>query len=200
MCCPLNAAAGCRFQPYSNSIARHFGGAANCLAERNLGSRYKVSMQQRPYSYRDDAAVPAFDDSAPLVIFDGHCVLCSSGVQFMLKRDPHGTTRFAAIQEPVPRALYGHYGLDADRFDTFMVLKNGVPHTKWDGVLAAARTLPPPWNWLGNLGRLMPNAIGDRLYDWVQRNRIRWFGKRDACFLPDERVRPRLLSERGTAV
>jgi predicted DCC family thiol-disulfide oxidoreductase YuxK len=32
------------------------------------------------YTYRSDPAVPLFHDSAPLIIFDGHCVLCSTGV------------------------------------------------------------------------------------------------------------------------
>lgn len=78
-----------------------------------------------------------------------------------------------------------HYGLDAERFDTFMVLQNGVPHTKWSGVLAAAGTLPQPWRVLGHLGRVVPNAIGDPLYDWVQRNRLRWFGSRATCRIPN---------------
>jgi predicted DCC family thiol-disulfide oxidoreductase YuxK len=147
-----------------------------------------------PYSYRNDPAVPPFDDSQPLIIFD---VLCSSGVQFMLRRDPKGSSRFAAIQDPVPQALYRYYGLNAARFDTFMVLSDGVPHVKWQGVLAAARTMPAPWRWLAALGRLIPNVIGDRIYDWVQRNRIGWFGAHDVCFLPDATHRVRLLSARA---
>ena len=151
-------------------------------------------MNTTPHAYRADPAVPTFDDTAPIIVFDGHCVLCSAGVQWMLRRDPSGTTRFAAIQEPIPRALYLHYGLDPDRFDTFMVLVDGVPYTKWAGVLAAARTMPRPWRWLGGLGRLVPDVIGDGIYDWVQRNRIGWFGARATCFLPDARLRVRLLS------
>lgn len=149
-------------------------------------------MKIEPYSYRRDPFVPSFDDAAPLLIFDGHCVLCSSGVQFMLARDPRGQTRFAAIQEAVPKALYAHYGLDAERFDTFMVLSDGIPHVKWAGVLAAARTLPAPWSWAGALGRVVPRVIGDRIYDVVQRNRIGWFGARDTCFLPDVTQRVRM--------
>ncbi len=156
-------------------------------------------MTVKPYSYRNDPAVPAFDDSAPIIIFDGLCVLCSSGVQFMLARDPGGSTRFAAIQDPVPRALYRHYGLDAERFDTFMVLAEGAPLVKWQGVLAAGRTMPPPWSWLATLGRLVPNAIGDRIYDWVQRNRIGWFGSRKTCFMPSPSLRRRMLSETRSA-
>lgn len=147
------------------------------------------------HSYRADASVPPFDDSAPLIVFDGHCVLCSRGVQWMLARDPHGTTRFAAVQEPIPQALYRHYGLDAERFDTFMVLVDGVPYLRWAGTLAAARTMPPPWRWLGQAGRIIPSFIGDRIYNLVQRNRIRWFGRHDSCFRLDDRQSRRVLRD-----
>jgi predicted DCC family thiol-disulfide oxidoreductase YuxK len=147
------------------------------------------------YSYRKDPDVPAFDDSRPLIIFDGHCVLCSTGVQWMLARDTNGTSQFAAIQDAIPQAIYRHYNLDAETFDTFMVLSEGRPYLRWSGALAAARTLPAPWRWLGYLGRIVPNLIGDRLYDWVQRNRIRWFGAREICFRPDEKTISRFLVE-----
>ena len=151
-------------------------------------------MKPDPYSYRQDSTVPQFDDTQPLIIFDGLCVLCSSGVQWMLARDPRGGTKFAAIQEDIPRALYRHYSLDAETFDTFMVLENGVPYTRWAATLAAARTLPAPWSWLGTMGRVVPGFIGNRLYDWVQRNRIGWFGRSTACLMPDSAQRTRFLA------
>ena len=150
-------------------------------------------MRATPFSYRGDPAVPAFDDTRPLIIFDGLCVLCSNGVQWMLAHDPDGSSQFAAIQEPLPRALYAHYGLDAERFETFLVLADGMPSTRWAGVLAAGRTLPQPWRILAFLGRLVPGVFGDRLYDWVQRNRLKWFGSRSTCHMPDTRQRARFL-------
>lgn len=150
-------------------------------------------MKPKPYSYRQDPAVPPFDDSRPLVIFDGLCVLCSGGVKWMMARDPDGDCRFAAIQSALPRALYAHYGLDADVFDTFMVLDRGRPYTRWAGTLAAARIMPQPWRALGHAGRIVPSFIGNRLYDLVQRNRLSWFGSRDTCLMPDVRTRQRFL-------
>lgn len=150
-------------------------------------------MPSEPYSYRSDANVPDFDDAKPLIIFDGHCVLCSSGVAWMLKRDLQGTSRFATIQSPLPQALYRHYGLNAETFDTFMVLWDGVPYLRWSGWLAAARSMPAPWSWLGRMGRIVPDAIGDPIYDLVQRNRFDWFGKRATCFMPSAAERQRFL-------
>jgi predicted DCC family thiol-disulfide oxidoreductase YuxK len=151
-------------------------------------------MAAVPYSYRADPSVPRFDDRLPIVIFDGLCELCSAGVQWMLARDPKGTTRFAVIQSAVPRALYAHYGLDAETFDTFMVLADGRAYLRWAGLLAAARTLPAPWWWLGEAGRIVPAFVGDPIYDWVQRNRIAWFGRRDVCLAPSQMGATRVLS------
>lgn len=151
-------------------------------------------MPNVPFSYRADGLVPKFDDAVPLVVFDGLCVLCSTGVRFMLARDPAGSSHFIAIQSPLAVALYRHYHLDAERFDTFMVLMDGVPYLRWAGILAAARTLPAPWRWLGQIGRLVPGIIGDRIYDVVQRNRLSWFGKRQTCLLPDARTRARMIT------
>lgn len=151
-------------------------------------------MDATAYSYRSDPDVPAFDDTRPIVIFDGLCVLCSSGVQWMLDRDPGGDTRFTVIQDPLAQAIYKHYGLDPETFDTFMVLRNGLPYMRWAGVLAAARTLPQPWRALGIVGRVVPDFVGDRIYDWVQRNRLKWFGEHTSCRRPNEQETSRFLS------
>lgn len=151
-------------------------------------------MKPGIFTYRVDAAVPSFDDSEPLFIFDGMCVLCSSGVQWMLKRDPNGTTRFIAVQSPLARSLYAHYDLSADPFDTFMVLKDGVPYLRYRGWLEAAKTMPAPWRWLGFAGHVVPNVIGDAVYDVVQKNRFNWFGRRETCLVPDAAMAARFVS------
>lgn len=145
------------------------------------------------FSYRRDPAVPSFDDTAPIIVFDGLCVLCSNGAQWMMARDPNGTSRFVSIQQPLPQALYQHYGLDAQRFETFMVLADGRPYLRWAGILAAARSMPQPWRLLGHAGRVVPDWMGDKLYDVLQRNRIRWFGGREVCFAPKAAQKSRFL-------
>ncbi len=44
-----------------------------------------MDVVREAFSYRDDPAVPPFPDDRPLIIFDGHCVLCSNFVQFILR-------------------------------------------------------------------------------------------------------------------
>lgn len=138
------------------------------------------------------AGLPA-DLDTPIIIFDGTCVLCSRGVQWMLDRDPHGVSRFGAVQSPTGEALYRHFGLDPAAFDTFLVVSGGRAYTKWRGVAMAARTMPAPWRQLGALASWVPSFIGDRLYDIVQRNRISWFGRHDRCYVPNTNEKRRLV-------
>ena len=73
-----------------------------------------------------------------------------------------------------------------------------TPHldSLWQGGAyswTAQSVMPAPWRWLGNAGRIVPGFLGNPVYDLVQRNRFRWFGKRDACLMPDERTKRRLI-------
>jgi predicted DCC family thiol-disulfide oxidoreductase YuxK len=53
--------------------------------------------------------------------------------------------------------------------------------------------MPAPWRWLGHIGRIIPDVIGNPVYDLVQRNRFDWFGKRATCFMPSAAERQRFL-------
>ena len=50
----------------------------------------------RPYSYRDDPAVPKFPDERPIIIFDGYCAMCSGFARFVLRHDRGRATRNVA--------------------------------------------------------------------------------------------------------
>ena len=57
-------------------------------------------LRRAPYSYRDDPAVPAFDDSTALFVFDGVCVLCSGGAAFLMRHDRHARMNFTPARSP----------------------------------------------------------------------------------------------------
>jgi predicted DCC family thiol-disulfide oxidoreductase YuxK len=65
-----------------------------------------------PYSYRDDPAVPTFDDSATVAVIDAECAVCSWGARMIHRLDRQGSTRICPIQTPLGAALLRHYGLD----------------------------------------------------------------------------------------
>jgi predicted DCC family thiol-disulfide oxidoreductase YuxK len=146
-----------------------------------------------PYSYRSDAAVPPFADDKPVIVFDGFCVFCSAWARFVMRFDRKQVFRLLAAQSELGRALYVHYGLDPENYETNIVLMDGVPWFKSEAAIRAAGALGFPWS-LARVVRVLPLAWRDALYDVVARNRFRIMGRRDVCFAPDAKDRARFLA------
>jgi predicted DCC family thiol-disulfide oxidoreductase YuxK len=142
-----------------------------------------MSTAREPYSYRNDPLVPGFADDRPIIVFDGECALCSAWVQFALRHDRQKTYRFLAAQSQLGAALYRHYGLSSTDYETNILIKGGVALFKAEGSMQMIAGLGLPWS-LINVGRMLPRPARDWLYSLIARNRFRWFGRRDSCFMP----------------
>jgi predicted DCC family thiol-disulfide oxidoreductase YuxK len=149
-------------------------------------------MSRVPFSFRDDPAVPAFPDDRPIIIFDGKCALCSGFARFILWADRKRRFRFLAAQTPIGVALYRHYGLDPVNYTTNILLADGRVWFKSAASLRIFQLLGVPWMLL-SVGWLLPRRLRDGLYDIVARNRLRWFGVRETCYLPDRAQADRFL-------
>jgi predicted DCC family thiol-disulfide oxidoreductase YuxK len=136
------------------------------------------------FSYRSDPAVPSFPDDRPIIIFDGMCVLCSGFARFILRNDREGRFRLLAAQTPIGAALYRHFQLDPVGYETSILLEDGIVWLKSEAAIRIFRRLGFPWS-LASMARLLPRAARDWLYDIVATHRLRWFGARTTCFLPD---------------
>ena len=143
----------------------------------------------RPYSYRRDAAVPDFPDDRPVFVFDGYCVLCSSGVSWLMKHAP-GRIRFASAQSPLGEALFRHYGSDPDK--TYLLIAEGIASGESTGYLRLCRLLGGRWR-LFLIFALIPRPLRDWAYRLVARHRYRWFGKVDQCALLSDDQKAQML-------
>ena len=146
-----------------------------------------------PFSYRDDPAVPHFPDDRPIVVFDGYCALCSGWAQFILRHDPRGVFRLLPAETALGRALYLHYGLDPQDYETNILIADGVATFKSEACIRMAEGLGLPWSLVG-LARILPRPWRDRLYGILARNRLRVFGRRASCYVPDPRHADRFLA------
>lgn len=143
-----------------------------------------------PYGYSNDPEIPTFDDTRPLFVFDGTCVLCSGGASWIMRQDPHGRIAFTSAQGELGTALYRHFGRDID--ETYLFIAEGVAYGESEGYFRVARELGGAWRATAVL-RLVPRALRDAVYRLVARNRYRWFGRAEACALLSPAQRKRLL-------
>jgi predicted DCC family thiol-disulfide oxidoreductase YuxK len=147
-------------------------------------------VSAKAYSYRADSAVPPFDDSRPLFVFDGVCVLCSGGASWVMRFDRHAKVNFAPMQGLLGQALYRHYGVDPN--ETYMLVANGRAFTASRGYLELCAIMGGFWHLL-RVGALIPERWRDALYVTTARNRYRWFGRTEYCALLTPEQRARLL-------
>ncbi len=127
-----------------------------------------------------------------LMLFDGVCSFCSASVRAVMAMDRSGAIRFAPMQSEAGQALAAAHGLDPADPASFVFFDGGRALVRSDAMLAMARRFGWPWRALGMFGAL-PQGLRDRLYDLVAKNRYRWFGRRDVCFVPSPEQRARFL-------
>ena len=130
----------------------------------------------------------------PILLFDGHCNLCNAGVQFIVKRNPAKTIRFASLQSRAGRALLGKYNIDQDYIDSLVFIEGGEIFVS---STAALRTLSYLSSWESQLKLLLvlPRPLRDFLYRFVARYRYKWFGRREQCMLPTAELKERFLQD-----
>lgn len=129
----------------------------------------------------------------PIVLFDGVCNLCHGSVRFLLDHDRDGIFRFAPLQSELGRSLVTSAGGDPDVIDTMLLVDAEGTHVKSTAALRMVRALGAPWSWLFPLIAI-PERVRDAAYDFIARNRYRWFGKRDSCPAPRPEWRERFLA------
>lgn len=132
-------------------------------------------------------------ESHPIVLFDGLCNLCNRLVRFLIQRDPEGNLRYASLQSKFGQQQLRRFDFPADQLDTFVLVINDQAVVWSDAALQVLSYLQFPWPLL-NIFRVVPSVIRDYIYQWVARNRIKWFGRTEVCPLPTPEQKSRFYS------
>jgi predicted DCC family thiol-disulfide oxidoreductase YuxK len=127
-----------------------------------------------------------------LILFDGVCNLCNGTVQFILKKDKKELFTFASQQGEFGQHTLKQFGLAASNPNSFVLLEGEKIYTHSTGALRVFRHLGGIWKLLYVL-IIVPPFIRDGVYNFIARNRYKWFGKRDSCYLPSPALKDRFL-------
>lgn len=145
-----------------------------------------------PHSWRDDPAVPDFDDTGPVAVMDATCALCSWGARTIARYDRAGVFRICPVQSPTGTALVRHFGLDPEDPETWLYLADGRAWSGMEAVIRIGARLGGAARAVEAL-RLLPRPARDWIYRRIARNRFR-LGRADMCALPDPALRRRLIA------
>lgn len=128
-----------------------------------------------------------------IILFDGVCNLCDASVQFIYKHDKKDIFRFVAIQSELGQKIIKHIGVDTSKIDSIILYEPGLSYSyKAEAALTIAKNLSGIYSLLGYLN-FIPNSIKNIVYDYVAKNRYKWYGKKDACMLPTQELKAKFL-------
>ena len=128
--------------------------------------------------------------SKPLMLFDGVCNLCQGGVQFYISHDKSGKIMFASLQSALGREVSQAMNFKEGEMNTMLLIENGRIYTQSDAALNTTKYLDGGWKILRYL-KIFPKFLRDFVYGIVAKNRYRWFGKQNECWLPTPDLKKR---------
>ena len=128
-----------------------------------------------------------------LILFDGVCNLCNASVQYVIKHDKNNKFLFTALDSDVAQEIIKTYSINTSKIDSII---HYAPETgvkiKATAALKIASQLGFPRN-LMTIFYIIPPFIRNWVYDYVARNRYKWYGKRDECMVPTEELKQKFV-------
>ena len=132
--------------------------------------------------------------TSPVLFFDGECNLCNGLVQFVVRHDKKNIFFFAPLQSSAgAEALRNVPVTGRETTGSFILFYNGIYYSRSSAALHTFRLLGGIWALLF-AGIIIPRLIRAGVYNFVSRNRYKWFGKRNSCMIPTPDIMARFLS------
>jgi predicted DCC family thiol-disulfide oxidoreductase YuxK len=131
-------------------------------------------------------------DNQPVILFDGICNLCNRSVQFVLRHDKKKRFLFSSLQSTTGNAYLKQFTLPEADFHSFILVEGNNYTTQSTAALRVLKLLGNGWA-LFYAFIIVPKFIRDVVYRFIAKNRYRWFGKRESCWLPTTALKNRFL-------
>lgn len=129
-----------------------------------------------------------------IILFDGVCNLCNASVQFVIRRDRKDIFRFVPLQTELGLKIIQHLGIDPKNTDSIVLYEPGKAYYYKS---EAAIEIIKEFGGLYTLLRILtvfPKSLSNFVYDFVAKNRYRWYGKQENCMMPLPEVAAKFLA------
>ncbi|WP_353116876.1 DCC1-like thiol-disulfide oxidoreductase family protein [Myroides odoratus] len=128
-----------------------------------------------------------------IVLFDGVCNLCDNVVNKVIAADRRDQFRFTSLDSELGQQILQQIGVDRAQTDSIVLYIPGEAYyVKSQAALMIAKYLGG-WYTLLTFFLILPTKLADSLYDYIAKNRYKWYGKKDQCMIPSESIRKKFL-------
>lgn len=130
----------------------------------------------------------------PIILFDGVCNFCNSAVNFVIKRDKNSILKFTTLQSGIAHQMLAHQNIPTNDLSSFVFIENEKIYTRSTAALRVCKYLTGLWPLMYGF-IIVPKFIRDGIYNWIAKNRYRWFGKKEECMIPTPQIKAKFLNE-----
>ena len=128
-----------------------------------------------------------------IILFDGVCNLCDATVQYVIKKDVKDVFRFVAIQSELGQKIINYIKVDTSQTDSIILYIPGKAYfIKADAAFNIAKELGGLIS-LTSIFSVLPQFLKNFGYDFVAKNRYKWYGKKDSCMMPTPELKSKFL-------
>ena len=128
-----------------------------------------------------------------ILLFDGVCNLCNESVLKIIRYDKKDIFRFASLQSDFGQQITNHLGIDTSTIDSVILYEPGV---SYEIKSTAALNIMFEFGGIWKLTRVfgyLPEGFRNFIYDYIARNRYKWFGKKEQCMIPTPELKSKFL-------
>jgi len=128
-----------------------------------------------------------------IILFDGICNLCNDVVLKVIKYDKKNIFLFSSLQSKIGKEITDHLGIDISKIDSIILYEPGVSYDiKSTAALKILQDFSGIWN-LFSILLLLPEGFRNLIYDYIAKNRYKWFGKKEKCMIPSSELKEKFL-------
>ncbi|WP_339723762.1 DUF393 domain-containing protein [Maribacter stanieri] len=133
------------------------------------------------------------ESNKKIILFDGVCNLCNNTVQFVIKRDVNDIFRFTPLQSDTAKKLLHERNIDIDDIDSIILIEPNVAYyTKSTAALEIGKELKG-YDGVSVILLWLPESFRNIVYDYVAKNRYKWYGKKESCMIPTQELKNKFI-------
>lgn len=128
-----------------------------------------------------------------IVLFDGVCNLCNSSIQKIIENDDKNIFRFSSLQSAFGQEFLKKHHFSQEKFTAMMLIDGDKFYTKSDAALRIGKELKGFYK-ISGLFLWIPKFIRNAVYNLIAKNRYKWFGKNESCWLPTPDLQQKFIN------
>ena len=132
-------------------------------------------------------------ENKKIILFDGVCNLCNGAVLKTIKYDKKNQFVFTALDSDTGKKILNHLKINTAKVDSIILYEpNLAYYIKSSAALKVMNDFGGFWK-LNNIFWVVPKPIRDMVYDFIAKNRYKWFGKKESCMIPTPELKAKFL-------